>query len=31
MKKGMEHHLTKEECSEIDRQLDSEPYAVLNM
>lgn len=27
----MEHHLSKEECTEIDRALDSEPYAVLNM
>lgn len=27
----MEHHLAKDECTEIDRILDSEPYAVLNM
>jgi hypothetical protein len=31
VKKGLEHHLTKDEATEIDRSLESEPYAVLNL
>lgn len=31
MKKGLEHHLSKEEATEIDRSLETEPYAVLNL
>lgn len=31
IKKGLEHHLSKEEATEIDRSLETEPYAVLNL
>jgi hypothetical protein len=29
--KGLDHHLTKDEATEIDRSLDIEPYAVLSL
>ena len=31
IKKALEHHLSKEEATEIDRSLETEPYAVLNL